>query len=139
MTHNAQFESVPFLEVLLHDFGSDPEVLYTATHAFSDLSLTTSQTLAREAPFSYQVHLLNAEALEIQGKWDEAATILLSKVRNANLFKYRRRGTQGPRYPFGHRSPTRSTRPECANLGSLLAALAGGFGLNPKDRKATGV
>jgi tetratricopeptide (TPR) repeat protein len=30
--------------------------------------------LAREAPFSYQVHLLNAEALELQGKWDEAAT-----------------------------------------------------------------
>jgi tetratricopeptide (TPR) repeat protein len=36
--------------------------------------LATSQTLAREAPFSYQVHLLNAEALELQGKWDEAAT-----------------------------------------------------------------
>jgi tetratricopeptide (TPR) repeat protein len=29
--------------------------------------------LAREAPFSFQVHELNAEALEIQGKWEEAA------------------------------------------------------------------
>ena len=73
MTHNEQFESIPFLEILLRDFASDPEVLYTATHAFSDLSLATSQTLAREAPFSYQVHLLNGEALELQGKWDEAA------------------------------------------------------------------
>ena len=27
----------------------------------------------REAPFSYQVHLLNAEALETQAKWPEAA------------------------------------------------------------------
>jgi len=74
MTHNQQFEALPFLQVLLHDFGNDPEVLYTATHAFSDLSVATSETLARDAPFSYQVHLLNAEALELQGKWDEAAT-----------------------------------------------------------------
>jgi Tfp pilus assembly protein PilF len=59
---------------LSREFSRDPEVLYAATHAFSDLSLLTSQQLAREAPFSYQVHLLNAEALEIQGKWDEAAT-----------------------------------------------------------------
>jgi tetratricopeptide (TPR) repeat protein len=73
MTRNEQLESLPFLEVLLRDFSNDPEVLYTATHAFSDMSLVTSQTLAREAPFSYQVHLLNAEALELQGKWDEAA------------------------------------------------------------------
>jgi len=73
MTHNQQFEALPFLEVLLHGFGNDPEVLYTATHAFSDLSVATSELLARDAPFSYQVHLLNAEALELQGKWDEAA------------------------------------------------------------------
>jgi tetratricopeptide (TPR) repeat protein len=74
MTHNAPYESLIFLDVLSRDFPRDPEVLYASTHAFSDLSLLTSQQLAREAPFSYQVHLLNAEALEIQGKWDEAAT-----------------------------------------------------------------
>ena len=73
MTHNAPYESLGFLEMLNREFPSDPEVLYSATHAYSDLSLLTSQKLAREAPFSYQVHLLNAEALEIQGKWDEAA------------------------------------------------------------------
>jgi tetratricopeptide (TPR) repeat protein len=74
MTHNAPYDSLSFLEVLTHEFPRDPEVLYSATHAFSDLSLMTSQQLAREAPFSYQVHLLNAEALELQGKWPEAVT-----------------------------------------------------------------
>src|SRR5882724_1158270 len=73
MTHNAPYESLAFVEVLVREFPRDPEVLYVVTHAFSDLSLRTSQDLMREAPFSYQVHQLNAEALEIQGKWDEAA------------------------------------------------------------------
>jgi tetratricopeptide (TPR) repeat protein len=73
MTHDAPFDSLEFLAVLHRDFPRDPEVLYAATHAFSDLSLRTSEDLAREAPFSYQVHVLNAEALETQGKWQEAA------------------------------------------------------------------
>lgn len=73
MTHNAPYDSLDFLAVLSRDFPRDPEVLYAATHAFSDLSLHASQDLAREAPFSYQVHELNAEALELQQKWDEAA------------------------------------------------------------------
>lgn len=73
MTHNAPYDSLVFLEVLSREFPNDPEVLYAATHAFSDLSVLSSQALARGAPFSYQVHLLNAEALETQGKWDEAA------------------------------------------------------------------
>ena len=73
MTHNSPYDSLTFLEILSREFPRDPEVLYAATHAYSDLSLLTSQQLAREAPFSYQVHLLNAESLEIQGKWDEAA------------------------------------------------------------------
>jgi tetratricopeptide (TPR) repeat protein len=73
MTHNQPYESLDFLAVLSREFPRDPEVLYAATHAYSDLSLRASQDLAREAPFSYQVHLLNAEALELQGKWDEAA------------------------------------------------------------------
>jgi tetratricopeptide (TPR) repeat protein len=73
MTHNSPSDVLPFVEVLLHEFPRDPEVLYAATHVFSDLSLSASQQLMREAPFSYQVHELNAEALEAQGKWDEAA------------------------------------------------------------------
>jgi tetratricopeptide (TPR) repeat protein len=73
MTHDVPYESLDFLDVLGRDFPNDPEVLYAATHAFSDLSIHASHELMREAPFSYQVHQLNAETLESQGKWDEAA------------------------------------------------------------------
>lgn len=73
MTHSSPYDSLDFLIVLSREFPRDPEVLYTATHAYSDLSMRASQDLAREAPFSFQVHALNAEALEIQGRWDEAA------------------------------------------------------------------
>jgi len=73
MTHDVPYEALDFLAVLSRDFPRDPEVLYAATHAYSDLSMRASQDLAHEAPFSFQVHELNAEALEIQGKWDEAA------------------------------------------------------------------
>jgi tetratricopeptide (TPR) repeat protein len=73
MTHDAPYESLDFLDVLGRDFPNDPEVLYAATHAYSDLSIHASHELMREAPFSYQVHQLNAETLESQGKWDEAA------------------------------------------------------------------
>lgn len=73
MTRDVPYDSLDFLAVLTRDFPHDPEVLYAATHAFSDLSLKTSQDLARDAPFSFQVHELNAEALELQGKWEQAA------------------------------------------------------------------
>jgi len=73
MTHDRPSQALDFLAVLEQEFPRDPEVLYAAAHAFSDLSLRASQNLVREAPFSYQVHLLNAEALETQGKTDEAA------------------------------------------------------------------
>jgi len=73
MTGNNPNDSLDFLQVLLRNFPRDPEVLYVATHAYSDLSLRASQDLVREAPFSFQVHQLNAEALETQGKWQEAA------------------------------------------------------------------
>lgn len=72
MTHKTFYDALEFLQVLDSEFPRDPEVLYASTHAYSDLSLHTSQELAREAPFSYQVHELNAEALELQQKWDEA-------------------------------------------------------------------
>lgn len=72
MVHSVPYDALDFLSALIRQFPRDPEVLYAATHAFSDLSLRTSQDLMHEAPFSYQVHELNAEALELQGKWDEA-------------------------------------------------------------------
>lgn len=73
LTHDTSYDVLPFVEMLVREFPRDPEVLYVVTHALSDLSLRSSQDLMREAPFSYQVHELNAEALEVQGKWDEAA------------------------------------------------------------------
>jgi tetratricopeptide (TPR) repeat protein len=73
MTRNTPYDSLEFLSVLSREFPHDPEALYAATHAYSDLSMRSSQDLAREAPFSFQVHQVNAEALEVQGRWDEAA------------------------------------------------------------------
>src|SRR5207245_9789904 len=47
--------------------------LYIAIHTYSDLSTRAYQELAMIAPNSYQAHKLNAESLELQGKWDAAA------------------------------------------------------------------
>ena len=55
------------------DFPNDPEVLYITTHYFSELATRASQELAAVAPTSYQAHELEAEAMESQEKWDEAA------------------------------------------------------------------
>ncbi len=60
------------LRSLREQFPSDPEVLYIAVHVFSDLSLRASQELAMSAPASYQMHELNAEAMEAQGKPEDA-------------------------------------------------------------------
>lgn len=61
------------IEGLNRDFPNDPEVLYLTVHTYSDLSVRASQALLFSHPDAYQVHQLNAEALETQGKWDEAA------------------------------------------------------------------
>ena len=61
-----------FLRSLSSAFPNDPEVLYLTVHVYSDLSISASQKLMVSAPTSYQVRLLNGEALEAQGKWDEA-------------------------------------------------------------------
>ena len=65
--------TVDFLRQLNRDFPHDPEVLYVSVHAYSDLSTRAAQDLARSAPNSYSAHELNAESLELQGKWDDAA------------------------------------------------------------------
>ncbi len=61
-----------FLRALTRDFPRDAEILYLAVHTYSDLSTRAAQELATSAPTSSQAHELNAEALEMQGKWDEA-------------------------------------------------------------------
>jgi tetratricopeptide (TPR) repeat protein len=65
--------AIDFLRFLNREFPNDPDVLYLSVHTYSDLSTRASAQLATRAPTSYQARELNAEALEIQGKWDEAA------------------------------------------------------------------
>ncbi|MEW5977569.1 MAG: tetratricopeptide repeat protein [Acidobacteriota bacterium] len=66
-------EAVDFLRQLKRALPDDPEVLYLSAHVYSDLSIRASQELLFKAPGSYQVRLLNAEALETQGRWNDAA------------------------------------------------------------------
>lgn len=82
--------AVDFLRVLNHDFPRAPEVLYLTVHIYSDLSTRASQELANAAPTSPQARQLNAEALEVQGKWDEAEKV------------YREIVAQDPRLPGIH-------------------------------------
>ncbi len=73
MAMNATNDALGFLRLLNRDSPDDPEILYMKKHAYSDLSLRASQDLIMRAPGSYQTHLLNAESLEIQGQWEQAA------------------------------------------------------------------
>jgi tetratricopeptide (TPR) repeat protein len=72
MALDQEDRALDFLRLLRRDFPKDPEVLYLTVHVYSDLSTRASQRLLVTAPASYQVHLLNAEVLEMQEKWDEA-------------------------------------------------------------------
>lgn len=72
MLLNQTDAAVDFLRLLNHEFPADPEVLALSVHTYSDLSTRAAQQLAMTAPNSVEAHKLNAEALEAQGKWDEA-------------------------------------------------------------------
>lgn len=89
MSLNERDVAVDFLRSLNREFPGTPEVLYLTVHIYSDLSTRASQELAAAAPDSYQAHQLNAESLEVQGKWDEAAAeyreILKSNPRLAGI------------------------------------------------------
>jgi tetratricopeptide (TPR) repeat protein len=63
---------VSFIQLLHKQFPRDPDVLFVTVHAYSDLSTRTAQDLGLLAPQSIPAHKLNAEALEMQGRWDEA-------------------------------------------------------------------
>ena len=67
-TANALFD-------LKRDYPEDPEVLYMTSQFFLGIAESASQELATVAPTSYQTHELEAEGLESQGKWTEAAEI----------------------------------------------------------------
>ncbi|HMI51865.1 MAG TPA: tetratricopeptide repeat protein [Candidatus Saccharimonadales bacterium] len=73
MTTDRAEAAVDAIRILNRDFPADPDVLYATVHAYSDLSTRASLALVRVAPSSYQARQLNAESLEAQGRWDEAA------------------------------------------------------------------
>jgi tetratricopeptide (TPR) repeat protein len=64
--------SIEFIRLLSKQFSQDPDILFVIVHAYSDLSTRTAQDLGRNAPQSLAAHKLNAEALEMQGKWEPA-------------------------------------------------------------------
>ena len=64
--------TLDFIHALHRQFPQDPDVLFVIVHAYSDLSTRTAQDLGRTAPQSLAAHKLNAEALEMQGKWEPA-------------------------------------------------------------------
>src|SRR5882762_9881380 len=64
--------ALDFLRLLGKQFAQDPDVLFILVHAYSDLSTRMAQDLGRTAPQSLAAHKLNAEALEMQGKWEPA-------------------------------------------------------------------
>jgi tetratricopeptide (TPR) repeat protein len=76
-------ETVTTLLALKHDFPEDPEVLYLTAQVFLQIAETASTDLARVAPHSYQVQKLQAESLESQSKWADAAAIY-RKILEAN-------------------------------------------------------
>jgi Flp pilus assembly protein TadD len=67
--------SADALLLLMKDFPDDPEVLYVATHYFSEMGMRAAQELTAKAPSSFQARKLQAEALESQGKNEEAAAV----------------------------------------------------------------
>jgi Tfp pilus assembly protein PilF len=79
-----------FLLNLSRQFPHDPEVLYVLTHAYSDLSSRSAQELAHAAPNSIPALEMDADANELQGKWDQAEKDY-SKILEQN-----------PRYPGIH-------------------------------------
>ncbi len=60
---------------LKRDFPEDPQVLYMTSQVFLEIAERASQELTSVAPNSYQTKELQAETLESQEKWADAAAI----------------------------------------------------------------
>jgi tetratricopeptide (TPR) repeat protein len=72
MSLDQQETAIQAMWALNREFPNDPEILYIMTHYYSEIASRTSQQLAAVAPGSHQAHMLEAEAMESQGKWDDA-------------------------------------------------------------------
>ena len=67
-----QSAATTLLSWLQQEFPHDPEILFMATHVYSDLADRTSKELMDVAPGSPLVVELNAENFEKHGQWDKA-------------------------------------------------------------------
>ncbi len=65
-------EALPTVQTLRQIAPEDPNVLYLASKVYMSLWNGAFQTLLTKAPNSYQVRLIQAEALEAQGRFGEA-------------------------------------------------------------------
>lgn len=90
MLLNQADDALDFLRTLRREFPRDPAVQFLSVHVFSDLSIRASQDLLFTNPAAYQVHQLNAEALEAQSRWDDA------------MFEYRAVLEKNPKLPGIH-------------------------------------
>lgn len=72
MMLNHQGAATTLLAWLEEQFPHDPEILFMATHVYSDLSARSSQELMEAAPDSPLVVEINAEKFEKQGDWRKA-------------------------------------------------------------------
>lgn len=80
------------LILLKREAPDDPEVLYIATHFFSELGMRSAHELQQRDPNSYQLKRLQAESLESEGKNDQAADIyreILKQDPNVSGIHYR--------------------------------------------------
>jgi|SRR5690348_5156094 len=90
MTLQSRSEALEFLAILARKFPDDPEADYISARYLSQLASETADHLAATAPNSAQVRKLNAEALESQGKGDEA------------IAEYRKLLAEDPKLPELH-------------------------------------
>jgi predicted Zn-dependent protease len=90
MTLQRRADALEFLAVLARKFPDDPEAAYNSARYLSQLANETAEHLAATAPNSVQVRKMNAEALESQGKGDEA------------IAEYRKLLAEDPKLPELH-------------------------------------
>jgi len=92
---------------LKRDFPEDPEVLYMTSEVFLEIAERASTELTSVAPNSYQTRELQAENLESQEKWAEAADIY-RKILEENP------KLRGMHYRLGRAALSQSESPESA-------------------------
>ncbi len=92
---------------LKRDFPEDPEVLYMTSEVFLEIAERASSELTSVAPNSYQTRELQAENLESQEKWSEAADIY-RKILEENP------KLRGMHYRLGRTALSQSESPESA-------------------------